>query len=283
MRIDGFGFIGAGKTGTALGRYFAERGYSVRGYFSRRRESAEAAARLTNAKAYDSAARLASDSDVILITVPDAAIGGIWEVLKRADIRGKCVCHCSGALSSRVFDGISACGAAGLSVHPLAAIDGSPDAYLHMVSVPFTVEGDAAAAADMMDFLRSAGNPAQTIDADKKDLYHAGAVFLTNFVVALAHAGTEFLLSCGSDREFAENAARRLFLGNAENICARGPVPALTGPVERGDAEIVRRHLRALPESARGLYILLSKELLRLAKVKNPERDYGELEEELNR
>jgi predicted short-subunit dehydrogenase-like oxidoreductase (DUF2520 family) len=282
MNIDGFGFIGAGKVGTTLGKYFAERGHSVRGYFSRRGESAEAAARFTASKAYDSIERIAADSAVIFVTVPDTAIGGVWEALKRTDIRGKYICHCSGALSSRVFDDISACGAAGLSVHPLAAIDGSRDFHRHMHSVSFTVEGEAAAAADMKAFLRSMGNPAETVDADKKDVYHAGAVFLTNFVVALAHTGVALLLSCGPDREFVEGASRQLFFANAENIYAHGAIEALTGPVERGDAETVRKHLKCLKEPTRSLYVLLSKELLRVAKAKNPRRDYGEIEEELN-
>jgi predicted short-subunit dehydrogenase-like oxidoreductase (DUF2520 family) len=152
-----------------------------------------------------------------------------------------------------------------------------------MDSVPFTVEGDTAAAADMKAFLRSLGNPAETIAADKKDAYHAGAVFLTNLVVALAHTGAELLLSCGLNREFVEDASRRLFFGNAENIYAHGAISALTGPVERGDTETVRKHLQSLKDPERRLYALLSKELLRIAKEKNPGRDYGEIEEELNR
>jgi predicted short-subunit dehydrogenase-like oxidoreductase (DUF2520 family) len=150
-----------------------------------------------------------------------------------------------------------------------------------MRSVSFTVEGERGAAVDLRAFLRAMGNPAEIIGSDKKDLYHAGAVFLTNFVVALAYAGNELLLSCGLERDFVEGAATRLFSANAENICAHGAVSALTGPVERGDAETVRKHLRCLREPVRSLYILLSRELLRVAREKNPERDYGEIEEEL--
>jgi predicted short-subunit dehydrogenase-like oxidoreductase (DUF2520 family) len=281
MGIDGFGFIGAGNVGASLGKYFAARGHSVTGYFSRRAADAAAAARFTDSKPFGSIEHAVADSAVIFVTVPDRAIGDIWEILRKIDIKGKYICHCSGALSSRVFAGASMCGAAGLSVHPLAAIDNRWESYLYMQSVSFTVEGERAAAAEMKAFLRAMGNPAEIIDADKKDAYHAGAVFLTNFVVALAHAGSELLLSCGLDRAFVEDASKRLFFANAENIRARGAVSALTGPVERGDAETVRKHLHCLREPARSLYILMSKELLRVAKEKNPERDYREIEEEL--
>jgi predicted short-subunit dehydrogenase-like oxidoreductase (DUF2520 family) len=281
MDIDGFGFIGAGKVGTTLGKYLSERGRSVTGYFSRRGESAAASARFTGSTAYDSAEHVVADSAVLFVTVPDRHIGAVWEILKKTDIKGRYICHCSGALSSRVFEGASDLGAAGLSVHPLAAINSRWESYASMPSVSFTVEGESAAAADMKALLRAMGNPTEIIDAAEKDVYHAGAVFLTNFVVALVHSGNELLQSCGLDRSFVEGASKRLFFANAENICAQGAVSALTGPVERGDAETVRKHLRCLREPARGLYLLLSRELLRVAKAKNPERDYGELEEEL--
>ncbi|MDR2771511.1 MAG: DUF2520 domain-containing protein [Clostridiales Family XIII bacterium] len=283
MDKGGVGFIGAGKVGTTLGKYIAERGHRVSGYFSRHPESAGASARFTGSRAYDSAENLAADSAVIFVTVPDGAIGDAWAELKKTDIKGKYICHCSGALSSLVFDGVSRLGAAGLSVHPLAAINSRWDSHRYMHAVSFTVEGEETAAAHMKSFLRSMGNPAETIDADKKDVYHAGAVFLSNFVVALVHMGAELLLSCVPDRAFAESASRQLFFTGAENIRAHGAVAALTGPVERGDTETVRKHLRCLDEPAHSLYVLLSRELLQVAKAKNPERDYGELEGELNR
>jgi predicted short-subunit dehydrogenase-like oxidoreductase (DUF2520 family) len=143
------------------------------------------------------------------------------------------------------------------------------------------VEGDEAAAAEMTEFLRSLGNPAEIIADNRKELYHAGAVFLTNFVVALVHAGTELLSECGLDKAFIGEASRRLFLTNAENIYASDAVSALTGPVERGDAEVVKNHLACLEEPLRGLYATLSKELLRISKIKHPTRDYEALEKEL--
>ena len=283
MEINGFGFIGAGNVGVTLGKHLAGRGCLVTGYISRHPEKAEDAARFTGSRVYGDASGLAAASAVIFVTVPDKAIGEVWETLRKTDINGKIICHCSGALSSRVFEGAADLGAAGLSVHPLAAVNSRWDSYKYMRSVSFTVEGDGGAAADMRSFLRSIGNPAEIIGADKKDAYHAGAVFLTNFVVALAYAGAGLLSSCGLDEAFAEEASKRLFFANAENINAHGAVKALTGPVERGDTETIIKHLRCLKEPERGMYLLLSRELLRVAKAKNPGRDYAELEKELSK
>lgn len=59
------GFIGAGKVGCSLGRYFTEKGrglgLSVEGYFSRSVESAKEAARFTDSKPYESIEGLRSE------------------------------------------------------------------------------------------------------------------------------------------------------------------------------------------------------------------------------
>jgi predicted short-subunit dehydrogenase-like oxidoreductase (DUF2520 family) len=54
--------------------------------------------------------------------------------------------------------------------------------------------------------------------------------------------------------------------GTVANL-ARGPVSALTGPVRRGDAATVRRHLAALPPGDRALYRALGLAALALARV----------------
>ena len=53
---------------------------------------------------------------------------------------------------------------------------------------------------------------------------------------------------------------------------------ALTGPVERGDAETVRKHLSVLGDGPEGeLYRAASEVLVSIAERKNPDRDYGEI------
>jgi predicted short-subunit dehydrogenase-like oxidoreductase (DUF2520 family) len=57
---------------------------------------------------------------------------------------------------------------------------------------------------------------------------------------------------------------------------------ALTGPVERGDTQTVKKHIDNISGDSRAIYILLSKRVLQIAKRKNPERDYRKMEELLN-
>ena len=42
------------------------------------------------------------------------------------------------------------------------------------------------------------------------------------------------------------------------------------------------KHLNNISDDTRDIYILLSKKVLQIAKRKNPDRDYGKMEELLN-
>ena len=72
-----------------------------------------------------------------------------------------------------------------------------------------------------------------------------------------------------------------LIENNLRNVKERGAVNSLTGPIERGDLSTVINHLNVIPEEDKELYRLLSKNILKIAKVKNLNRDYKNLEEYL--
>ena len=59
----------------------------------------------------------------------------------------------------------------------------------------------------------------------------------------------------------------------------KGPVQALTGPIERGDAGTVQKHLACFPSrEERELYRVVSRKLVETAEQKHPETDYTALE-----
>ena len=96
------GFIGAGKVGVSLGKYFKEKGLQVGGFYSRSPESAAWAATFTNTIHYKSLEEIISSCDMIFFTVPDDAIASVWEEAKPF-VSGKIIAHCSGLHSSKIF------------------------------------------------------------------------------------------------------------------------------------------------------------------------------------
>lgn len=270
------GFIGAGKVGSSLGKYFSDSG-TVMGYSSRSADSARFAAELTSSKFYENVETLVNACDVIFITTPDDVIHQVWEELKEFSISGKTVCHCSGSLSSAVFSGIEETGAYGLSVHPLQAISDRENSVHLLKDCVFTVEGDERKIGEIKSLLEGFGNTVKTIFAKDKTLYHAAAVFVSNLPIALTQIGTDILKRCGFDDESARKALAPLIVGSANNAALKGAVKALTGPVERGDAETVSAHLGAINEKEKEVYLLLTNKLVEIASEKNPTRDYTKI------
>ena len=79
----------------------------------------------------------------------------------------------------------------------------------------------------------------------------------------------------GFSAEEAIEAVAPLARANLENILAKGPALALSGPVERNDADTVKKHLSFLPDQReKQIYTKLSYVLTQLAKKKHPENDY---------
>jgi len=279
------GFIGAGKVGTTLGKYFSTRGIEVTGYFSRSIQSAKEAASFTGSRASGNADALMELSDVLFLTVPDGEIQKVYSRLDKEKMKGKILCHSSGSLSAgETFPGIEEQGAYGYSVHPLSAVSDRFTAYREMQDIFFTIEGSEARLDEMRKWLKSIGLHAAVIDGSKKTLYHAAAVIASNHVVALFAEAQEMLASCGLDEGTAKDALASLFLGNARHIAEVGPTAALTGPIERGDSGTAAKHLAAVEsEDDRELYRLISMRLLKIAKAKHPERDYSPIEKIIKR
>ena len=135
------GFIGAGKVGFSLGRYFMERNVCVSGYYSRNLDSSKEAAIFTKTKYYEKLEELIRESDTLFLTVPDGCIHEVYSKIIQSDVEGKCIVHCSGAISSMSFSGISQKGARCCSVHPICAVSNKLTGCQELSKAYFTIEG----------------------------------------------------------------------------------------------------------------------------------------------
>jgi len=242
--------IGPGKVGTALGVLAARAGWPVAAIAGRSRRNTKWAAEcIGGAVKVCTPAEAAAAGGLVLLTVPDDAIAAVCRQLaaeKAFRPRGV-VAHCSGALGSDVLGPArEACGCSVGSMHPLqtfptvkAAIEKLPGAY-------FFTEGDAAAVETLKLLARSIGGKSVCIAPEAKALYHAAAVTACNYLAALLDAAAALGEKAGVDRRTGLSALEPLVRATVENVFAMGPAGALTGPIERGDVETVRRHLEAM-------------------------------------
>lgn len=256
------GLIGAGRAGSSLGVYLKKCGFTICGYFSEFFSDAEYAAKNTGGKAYKSLEELCFDAELIIICIPD---DNIKELVKKIvdsgiSLKGKILCHISGALSSDVLSGAKESGAYTASIHPVYT-------FVSKNSVPeklkLTAEGDDEALAPFyrakMDIIK--------MQKSGKAAYHAAAVFTSNYLVALFAAADKILKESGI-RQRAGEIFGPLAEAALQNIISRGIYGALSGPVSRGDVDTVRAHLKAIsPIGLDSLYRLLALELLPLADI----------------
>ena len=278
MRV---GVLGAGKVGVSLGKYIVENGtrtdLHLQGYYSRKESDAAAAASFTRSHVFASARQAVEDCDLIFLTVPDGRIAQLAGELKSLPVEGKFFCHASGALSADVMQCLRERGAMAASLHPICAVSDRFTGYRELEGCCFTVEGDPALCRMLRQYFEQMGNFVGEISGKEKVRYHMAAVFASNLVLGLYDTAAQILRSCGLEEDFSARALAPLFLKNAARAASDGVEAALTGPVERGDAETVRRHLEAARGDEAEIYRLLSRRLADIARRKHPEREDGAL------
>lgn len=209
-----------------------------------------------------------SGAGTIVLAVPDDAILEVaaeLAALGRVE-ESQIVLHLSGLRDARALRPLERTGAALGSLHPLQTISDPDTAPARWRGAVAAIEGDPRAAIEGERIARLLGLEPVRIPAESKSAYHAGAVFASNYVVALAAIAARLAQGAGVPAELAGRMYLPLFLGAAENLMRQPPPAALTGPVRRGDLETVRAHLEAMSPEDRILYARLGLEALRLAR-----------------
>jgi predicted short-subunit dehydrogenase-like oxidoreductase (DUF2520 family) len=217
--IETVNVIGSGRVGSAVAARLRERGIAVGG----------------------------DDPDAVLLCVPDTAIADVSRCLTPGRAW---VGHVSGATPLAALEPHER----RFSLHPLQTFDRSGDpAQFDGVWAAITGE-TAEAVAVAREVAETLGlQPFELADSDRT-LYHAGAVFASNYLVTL------------------QRAALRL------GVPAEGLVPLmrgtiehgfeLTGPIARGDRATVEAHkqaIRARQPELESLYETLAEATVQLA------------------
>jgi predicted short-subunit dehydrogenase-like oxidoreductase (DUF2520 family) len=198
--IDRIHVIGSGRVGSAVAARLSERGVAVG----------------------------PDGPQLVLLCVPDTAIADV----ARGLTPGPLVAHVSGATALAALDPH----VQRFSVHPLQTFTRARG--------PEQLDGAwAAVTAETPEMLAAGEWLAETLGlrpfelADSaRTLYHAGAVFVSNYVVTLHRAASLLFESAGAPPEALEPLLRRTIENDFE----------LTGPIARGDWATVEAHRGAI-------------------------------------
>lgn len=264
--------IGGGKVARTLAHlWHAENTVAVQDVLDLSQSSAQEAVDFIGAgTAIDNPQQL-RHADIVLIGTPDDQIGASCERLSASSrIRaGSIVFHCSGALPSSVLQSAQASGAAIASVHPVRSFARPVEVARNFAGTWCGVEGERQALDMLRPLFAAIGARFVEIDARQKVLYHAGAVFASNYLVTLLDTAVQAYGEAGVPPDIALKMMAALVRETTENVLQIGPERALTGPIARGDVETVLRQYRAVRHWDRrfgALYGMLGKLTVALAR-----------------
>lgn len=260
------GVIGPGRAGTGLALAWVRAGHEV-WLYGRRAKPVPAPLILTTGAA-DAAPPWIDLVEVVVCAVPDDAIAPLARTLTAAhSVRSnQVVLHLSGSLDRTALEALEGSGAALGSLHPLQTLvepERTPD---HVRGAWAAVEGDARAVETAEQLARDIGLHPFRLLPQHKALYHAGAVFASNYFVAVEAIAQQLIERAGLDRADAWAALAPLVRGTFDNLTRTGPEGAITGPVVRADVDTLARHLRNLTGIERELYGELARAVLALAR-----------------
>ena len=260
------GFIGPGKVGVSLGRYFTHKGLILSGFYGTNTETTTDAAEITKSKFYDNIQDIIKDSDILFITTPDDIISIIDKELSKFDLKNKSICHASGSLKSNVLCNAKQSGALVYSIHPIYAFSNKNTNLHDMETIYFSIEGDYFDEENSLlgKVIKTLGNKYFVRDEESSSMYHLANVFVSNLTLSLLDIGTSYLKKLGLNENEALQAVKPLINGNIESIVKKGFVNSLTGPVLRGDISTIEKHLSVLEKKDEDLYKSLSLNLLSL-------------------
>ncbi|GLX00659.1 DUF2520 domain-containing protein [Microtetraspora sp. NBRC 16547] len=254
------GVLGAGRVGSVLGAALAQAGHRV-----------VAASGVSDSSRRRAAERLGVElslpedvlrrSNLVLLTVPDDVLPDLVSGLAAtgADLRGKLLVHASGAYGLAVLDPAAEAGALPLALHPVMTFTGRADDLTRLTGASFGVTAPVMLrpVAEAL-VIEMGAEPVWIADQDRA-LYHAAIAGAANHMVTLIAESQELLAKIG-----VEHPGRMLgpLLGAALDNVLRLGIAGLTGPVVRGDAGTVRKHVDALilaaPEAA-DAYVALAR------------------------
>lgn len=264
------GFIGPGKVGINLARYFTHYNLNVAGIYGKRNMLTSDIFLHHECEYFNNIKDLIKQCNVIFITTPDDIISKIDLELSKFDFNDKSVCHCSGSLSSQVLSNVKKAHASVYSIHPLFAFSNKNIPIENLKSMYFSIEGDNLFPKDnnnsskVITLLNALPNRYFIRSAKKSTEYHIANVMASNFVLSLLSIAADYMKMQNLSEKEALNALKPLIVNNLNSIFENGFKASLTGPVIRNDVNTVLKHKRSLKQNHTDLYNTLSLNLLNI-------------------
>ena len=259
--------IGPGHVGRGLFRAFRASGVEIVGLHGKRPSGV--------ATSSGNIPSDASRANVIIVAVRDpqldATIAEVAVAAKDGRItRDSVILHTSAIAEPVGLKALSEAGFSGGTFHPLVPFT-DPEVSAELLRRSWIgIDGENAAKNASRRLAGHLGARTLEIPPGRKPAYHAAAILASNFPVVLASVAGHLLHDIGVPDASAYKAVESLMAGALINMKQALPDDALTGPIVRGDAETVGKHIHALQghEQALQVYRALSHAAVEIARAR---------------
>lgn len=275
------GVLGTGRVGSVLAAALRCAGHRVvAGYAVSQRSRMLARRHLPDVPLLDPAAVVAA-ADLVLLTVADGTLPALISGLTDAGVwrPGQLVAHTSGAYGIGVMGAAVRAGVLPLAIHPAMTFTGKPEDADRIAGIPYAVTAPEPLCPVAEALVLEMGGEPVWVDEELRPLYHAAMSMASNHLVTLLAEAADLLRTAGV--EHPGWMLGPLVTASVDGALRCGDA-ALTGPVVRGDADTVARHLAELskraPDSVAGYVAMARTTATRaLAAGRLPAQDAGAL------
>jgi predicted short-subunit dehydrogenase-like oxidoreductase (DUF2520 family) len=263
--------VGAGRVGQTLAHLWHQRGtYIIQDVLTTHPESAQAACVAIGAGNAVNHGDAMRPADVWMLAVPDAHIASAAMQLQntwRDGTPSPVAFHCSGALAAAQLAPLADKGWHTASAHCILSFASVPAAVAQFNGTPCALEGHAVACEHLRTAFTAIGAQCFDVASAHKVLYHAAAVFATNFLPVLQSVAEDAWHATGVPPELIVQLRAALLHNATANIIRQGPAGALTGPAARGDRVAIAHQAQVVSAwnpDAGAAYAALSQLALRM-------------------
>jgi predicted short-subunit dehydrogenase-like oxidoreductase (DUF2520 family) len=244
------GIVGAGRVGTAMGAALARAGHTITGASGRSDASIARIDSFLPGTAHKRAEDVVRDSDIVIFAVPDDALAPLVAHLAEGGAfrPGVIVAHTSGSHGIGILHPATARGALPLALHPAMTFTGGADDIDRLMNgISFGVTAPDQLKPLATQLVAEMNGAPEWIPDDRRALYHTALAHGANHMVTLVNEAMDRLRDAGVVHP--ERVLSPLLHAALDNTLVMGDA-ALTGPVSRGDAGTVAKHLAALAVTA---------------------------------
>ncbi|WP_268258646.1 MULTISPECIES: Rossmann-like and DUF2520 domain-containing protein [Actinomyces] len=241
----GVGVVGMGHVGPVIASALRGAGHAIVGVTASSPASLERAEVMLPGVPVLDVEHLVERSELVVLAVPDDQIEPLVKGL--ADLRvwqgGQLLAHTSGAHGTAVLEPARRLGAIPLAIHPAMTFTGTSIDIARLVGTPFAVTAPAPVLPIAQALVVELGGEPVVVAEEQRPLYHAALAHGANHLVTLVVQAQRALAEAGVEDT---GAFMRPLLEAALDRVSREGEAGLSGPVARGDAGTVARHMEAL-------------------------------------